>query len=314
MSAPFTVNPALTGLAIAYRNNALIADSVLPRVPVGTKEFIYHEMPIGDAFTVPNTLVGRKGAPSQVEFGMVAVPGAVRDYGLEDTIPSDDIAQAAAMRAQGASFDPEAVAVQNLTDLVALDREVRVAARVFAAATYPVAQRLTLSGTSQWSDDASNPISAIGDALDVPVMRPNTAVLGRRTWTRLRRNPAVVKAGSRSAGDSGQISRQEFLDMFELEELLVGEGWINTARPGQPAALARVWGNHAALIRRDLLATAAGQRASFGMTAQWGTRVAMTRPDADVGLRGGVRVRSGESLAELITASRLGFFFENAVA
>jgi hypothetical protein len=314
MTAAFTVNPALTGLAISYRNPRLIADSVLPRVPVGTKEYKYHELPIGDAFTVPNTLVGRKGAPNQVEFGMVERSGMVRDYGLEDAIPADDIAQAAAMRAQGASFDPEAVAVQNLMDLVLLDREIRVAARVFAAGTYPVGNRVVLAGASQWSDPASNPITAIGDALDVPVMRPNVAIFGRRAWTRTRRNPALVKAASRSAGDSGQVTREEFRDMFELDEVLVGEGFVNAARPGQAATLARVWGNHCALIRRDMLATTAGQRATFGITAQWGARVAMTEPDMNVGLRGGVLVRAGESVDEQITASRLGFFFENAVA
>jgi hypothetical protein len=314
MSAPFTVNPALTGLAIAYRNGAMIADSVLPRVPVATKDFKWHELPLADTITVPNTLVGRKGAPRQVEFGMVERSGSVSDYGLDDAIPNDDVAQAAAMRSQGASFDPKATAVQNLTDLVLLDREVRTAGLVFAAATYPATNRTVLAGASQWSDPTSNPISAISDALDTVFMRPNVAVFGRRTWSRMRRNPALVKAANRSSGDSGQITREEFREMFELDEVLVGEGWVNAARPGQAASAVRVWGNHAAFIRRDPLATTAGQRATFGMTAQWGTRVASERPDGSIGLRGGVMVRSGESVAELITGASLGFFFENAVA
>jgi hypothetical protein len=314
MTAAFTVNPALTGIAMAYRNAAMIADAVLPRLPVGTKEFLFHELPMAEAITVPNTLVGRKSAPRQVEFGMVPKTGMALDYGLDDVVPNDDITQAAAMRAMGAVFDPKATAVQNLTDLVGLDREIRVANKVFSAGTYSTSNRVLLSGTSQWSDPLSAPITAITDALDVPMMRPNVAVLGQTTWTKLRRNPALVKAANKSAGDSGIISQDEFKEMFELEELLIGSGWVNIAKPGQPPVRARVWGRHAAFIHRDKLATASGQRATFGFTGQFGGKVVGERPDGDVGLRGSIRVRSGETVAEVISAPDLGFFFENAVA
>lgn len=314
MTAAFTVNPSLSGIAMAYRNAAMIADMVLPRLPVGTKEFLYHELPIADAITVPNTLVGRKSAPRQVEFGMVPKTGMAQDYGLDDAVPNDDIAQAAAMRAKGVVYDPKATAVQNLTDLVGLDREVRVAGRVFAPATYSATNRVVLAGASQWSDPLSAPITAISDALDVPMMRPNVAILGQTTWTKLRRNPALVKAANKSAGDSGMISRDEFKEMFELEDLLVGQGWVNIAKPGQAAVRARVWGRHAAFIYRDKLATASGQRATFGFTGQFGGKVVGEAPAGNIGLRGSILVRSGETVAEVISAPDLGYFFENAVS
>lgn len=313
MTAAYTVNPALTGMVIAYRNRRLIADDVMPRVPVGTKDFKYHELPLADAFTVPKTLVGRKGTPLKVEFGMVERTGSVDDHGLSDDVPQDDITQAQAMRQQGASFDPMATAAMNVADLIALGREARVAARVFSPASYLASQRVVLSGTSQWSDPASNPITAITDALDVPIIRPNVCVMGRTAWTKTSRNPALVKAANRSSGDSGMITRAEFAEMFELEEVLVGESFINTARPGQAAAMARAWGPHVSFFHRDTLAGTGAGRATFGITAQWGNRVAKTKYDDTIGLRGAQNVLVGESVAELITGSPLGFFFENAV-
>jgi hypothetical protein len=313
MSAAFPVNPSLTAIAIAYRNTKLIADEVLPRMPVATKEFIYQELPMGDAITVPNTLVGRKSEPNQVEMGLIARTAMCLDYGLDDFIPVDDVTQAAAMRAQGGVFDPKATAVQNLTDIVMLDREVRVANRVFAAATYPVSNRTLLAGASQWSDPLSNPITAISSALDVPLMRPNTAILGQETWTKLRRNPAMVKAANRSAGDSGMITRAEFMEIFELDELLVGSGFVNIAKPGQLVVTSRVWGKHAALIYKDKLATASGSRSLFGFSGQFGTKISGEMPEPNIGLRGSVRVRSGETLAEVISAPSLAYYFENAV-
>jgi hypothetical protein len=314
MTAAYTVNPPLTGIAIAYRNAVLIADMVLPRLPVGTKEFKYNELPMSDAITVTNTLVGRKSAPRQVEFGMIEKTGAVNDYGLTDGVPTDDITQAAAMRAQGGVFDPKATAVQNLTDIVALDREVRVAGIVFNAATYPVGNRVVLAGASQWDNALSNPISAITDALDLPMMRPNICVIGRVAWSKTRRNPALVKAANRSAGDSGMLTKQEFIDMFELEDMFIGEGFVNIARPGQPTVLSRVWGKHCAFFYRDKLATPAGGRATFGFTAQFGGKVVGERPNGDIGLRGGVEVKSGESTGEVISAPNLGYYFENCVS
>lgn len=314
MTAAFTVNPILTGLAIAYTNAEMIADGVLPRQPVGTKEFKFNEMPISDAITITNTLVGRKSAPRQVEFGMVERTGDVKDYGLTDGVPNDDIDQAAAMRATSGVFDPKATAVQNLTDLVALDREVRVANIVFNPLTYPVGNRVVLSGSSQWSDPLSNPITVISDALDVPMMRPNVCVIGRVAWTKLRRNPAMVKAANKSAGDSGMITKQDFMDMFELTEMYIGEGFVNIARPGQAPVLTRVWGRNCLFFRRDKLATPKGGRATFGFTAQFGGKVVGERPNGDIGLRGGVEVKSGESVGEIISAPNLAFFFENCVA
>ncbi|SUB36576.1 Uncharacterised protein [Pasteurella multocida] len=49
-------------------------------------------------------------------------------------------------------------------------------------------------------------------------------------------------------------------------------------------------------------------------TAQFGTREVREIEDKDMGYRGGVRVRVGESVKELITAPDLGYFFENVIA
>ena len=78
-------------------------------------------------------------------------------------------------------------------------------------------------------------------------------------------------------------------------------------------SLIRAWGPHAAFIYRDRLADTQNGT-TFGFTAQWGGRISGSQFDGDIGLRGGQRVRVGESVKELITAPDLGYFFENAVA
>ncbi len=52
---------------------------------------------------------------------------------------------------------------------------------------------------------------------------------------------------------------------------------------------------------------------TFGFTAEWGGRIAGQWEDKNIGLRGGQRVRVGESVKELIIASQAGYFIEDAV-
>lgn len=310
-TAPFPVNAVQTGITLAYRNNTLIADNVLPRVPVAAQEFTWNEFSTAERFTIPETLVGRKGQPNELEFGFEEKASSVKDYGLDDVIPNDDITQAAA----GATgYNPVGHATEALTDLILLDREKRVSDLVFSDATYATGFKETLAGTDQWSDyDNSNPRAQLLDVMDKPLIRPNILVLGQATWTKMRQHPALVSSILGNSGQQGTITRQQLAELLEIEEVIVGQGWVNIAKPNKAPQMTRIWGNHAALLHRNRLANT--QRgATFGLTAQWQNRIAGQLPEPKVGLRGGVRVRVGESVKELVIANELGYFFKNAVA
>lgn len=306
---PFPINPQLTAIAIAYKNPdvALIADLVLPRTPTA-QEFKYLKYDLAAGFTVPETRVGRKSLPNEVDLSCTEVLDKVLDYGLDDIVPNEDI------EADNQGIDPLGTATAWLTNLVNLARELRVANLVFNTASYAAGQYTTLAGGSQWSDTVnSDPVAAIGDALDVPIMRPNIATFGQQTWTKLRRHPKIVQAIKNTNQGAGMVSREEFAEFFELQEVLIGQGLANTAKRGQAASMQRVWGKHASFFYRD---RAAGpqQGVTFGMTAAWGKKIAGNIPEPKIGLTGSERVRAGERVKEIITAPDVGYFFQNAVA
>lgn len=311
-AAPFPVTPELQAISLAYRNNALIADQVLPRVPVGLQAFKYMSYPKGQTMTVVETRVGRKGTPNQVEFTGDEVTASTNDEALDDGVPNADIELA---RAQGLP-DPLGRAVEGLTDLIALKREVRAASLVFTAGNYAASNKTTLAGNSQWSDYAvghSDPIDDIVTGLDSCIMRPNIAVMGQAVSSKLRRHPAILKAFNGTTGDTGMVPLAYLKDLFELEDIYVGQGWVNTAKKGQAVALSRVWGNSCALLYRNKQADT--QRGvTFGFTAQFGTRIAGSEYDGDIGMRGGQKVRVGESVKELLMANDLGYLIADAVA
>lgn len=305
--APFPIVAALAAIAIAYRNRRLIADDVMPRSPVGKQEFRYKLFELEDRFTVPDTRVGRRGVPSRVSFGYTEKTASTEDYGLEDAIPQADIDNAAE------GYSPVNHATESLTDLVLLDREVRVATITTSDANYAGSQVQALSSAQQFSNEDASPIEVITDALDTPVMRPNVAVIGRQGYSALSMHPDIVKAAHGNSGDKGKATRAAIAELFELDDIFVGEGFVNIAKPGQAPVMTRVWGNTMSLLYRDQLATPQGMRATWGFTAQWGNRIAGQWEDKNVGLRGGQVVRVGESVREVVSAPDMGFLLQNVV-
>jgi hypothetical protein len=306
---PFPVDARLTAIALAYRNPdiALIADEVLPPTPTSA-EFKWLRYDLANGFTVPDVKVGRKSFPTEVEFSATEQADKVVDFALGDFIPNEDIDD------DNQGVDPRGTSVAYLTNLLKLAREIRAAALVFNSASYVAANRVTLSGTSQWSDQTnSDPVAAIGDALDVPIYRPNIAVFGQAAWTKTRRHPKLVQAIKGTNQGAGMVSRMEFADFFELSNVYVGAGFVNTAKKGQTVATSRVWGKHAAFLYRD---RAAGPQAgvTFGFTAQAGSMMSGSIPEPKRGYNGGEEVRVGHRCKEIVCATDLGYWFENAVA
>ena len=309
MKRPLPVDARLTAIALAFRNPDvnLIGDMVLPRTPTDA-EFKWLRHDLAQGYTVPDTKVGRKSVPNEVEFTGAEVSDSVDDHGLDDIVPNADIND------DNQGVDPLGKATMYTTSLVQLSREVRVAAKVFATGSYVAGNQQTLAGVSQWSDFAnSNPVDAILAALDVPVMRPNIGTFGQQTWTKLRQHPKVVQAIKGTDQGAGAVTRREFADFFELQEIYIGAGFINTAKKGQAVALSRCWGKHAAFTYRDR--TAGPQNGmTYGFTAQAAPLQTALIDAPSVGVEGAKRVRVYERVKEIVCAPELGYFFQNAIA
>lgn len=300
MNRPYPNDPRLTGIAIAFRNQEMIADRVMPRVPVPKTTFKWEEYDFAEGVTVPETMVGRKGRPTEVEFTGTERDGSVNDHGLDDVIPNDDINDLPA----GSSFDPVGQATEGLTNLIALRREIRVASIATTGGNFNHSD--TLTGTDQFDDAASDPGALILDAISTPLARPNVGITSLKVMNVLRRHPKIVSALNGSGSTNGMVTRAAVAEYFELEEILVGAGWMNTAKPGQTPVYARVWANNFTLIRRAPIVARKGEP-SWGFTAEFGTRVAKQIPEPKTGLRGAVRVRVGESVGEIVQSKEAAY-------
>jgi len=311
--APFPVNPQLTAIALSYRNTELVADRVFPRI-AAHDEFRYTKWTQSEGFTVPDLKIGRKSEANEVEFGGVEVVDSCVDYGLRDAVPVADM-----RKAEGTKFDPMGTATMGITRLVDLAREIRCANLAFTAGNYATAYKSTLSGTGQWSDYTnSNPISAILSALDAMLMRANKIVMGQAVWTILRQHPKVVEAvkatGAGGVNAAGVVARQAVADVLEVQEIIVGTGWQNTAAKGLAATMTRVWGKHCALMYTEPVA-GTQNATTFGFTAEaGGGKRVRTWFDDKRGADGSEVIQLVDTVKEVMPAPDLGFLFTNAVA
>ncbi len=310
--APFPVDAQLQGISIAFRNKELIADELFPRVPVGSESFKYNSFPKGTFFNAPDNRVGRTSAPNRVELGFSQTSNSTEDYGLDDVVPIKDVREAAA---QGLA-NPVNAAVEFLASLNANRRELRASTLAFDPAQYAANNKLALAGNDRWdqyTQAESNPLADIEDSLEAMIMRPNVAVIGSKAYSKLARHPVIVKAYNGTTGDSGKVPKQFLQDLFELQEIFVGRAFVNTAKPGQAAVLSRVWGNHMLLVYRDKTADT-NRGMTFGVTAQRGTKITGQQEDKNVGLEGGVIVRDGEKVKELIVSADCGFLLQDVIS
>lgn len=311
--APFPVNPQLTAIALSYRNSELIADKVFPRV-AAHDEFRYTKFTQSEGFTVPDVKIGRKSEANEVEFGGTEVTDSTVDYGLRDAVPLADM-----RKAENTKFDPMGNAAMGITRLVDLARELRCATLAFTAGNYATAYKATLSGTGQWSDYTnSNPVSAILTALDAMLMRANKIVMGQAVWTIFRQHPKVVESvkatGAGGVNAAGVVVRQAVADLLEVQEIIVGTGWQNTAAKGATPTFARVWGKHCALIYTEPVFGTEGVT-TFGFTAEaGGGKRVRDWFDAERGADGSQVVQLVDTVKEVMPATDLGYLFTNAVA
>ncbi len=303
---PFPVDAVYSGISLAYRNNAYIADQVLPRTKVGKHSFKYRVFGKDQYLTLPDTAVSRKGIPAQVELTFSEATESVVDYGLDDVVPYDDVADAPE------GYDPQKRAVEYLTELIMLSREVRTANLVFNDSTYSTGHKTTLTGASQFSHADSNPIATIKAGLDKCFIRPNTIVIGREVFSVLSTHPKIVQAFYPNSAGNGIVNAQQLAQMFEVENVLVGNAWVNGSKRGATPSLSRAWGKHMAMLYINKMAST-NDMPTFGLTAEYGNRVSGVLPDPRSGLRGANIVRVGESLKELVICPELGYFIKNAV-
>lgn len=304
------VDSVLTNLSVQYRNEDMIWREVMPEIKVTKRSDIYWKYAKENAYRIYDDKIGPKSMANEIDFAVSTDNYSVKDHALADWVTQEEIDNA------DSPLAPESDANDFLNQCLDVAQEQRVSGLVFAAATYPVGNKVTLSGTGQWGQSADNPIADVLTAVEGCFMRANTLVFGLETWLIYRRLPEVLDAIKSVAGTSvqgGLASPQAVANLFDVDRVLIGRSRYITTKEGQAATYARLWGKHMAALH--VKPGQAGVRSiTFGKTFTETPRLTMRKLDEKRGLKGAHYIKTGWNSDEKIVASDLGYFIENAVA
>lgn len=297
------VDPVLSNVSVAYKNDSYISELLMPVFPVAKQTGKFYKY--DKSSLRRNKTLRAPGSPAnEVEYGLTTAAFICEDHALKEKIPFEVIDQA------DAALNPEMDATESVTEMLLVDKEVALATRM--ADTGVISQNVTLSGTDQWSDYTnSDPFNDIRTGINAVQAatgkRPNTLVFGQVTWNVLVDHPDIVERIKYSM--AGAVTPDLVARLFDVEKVLIGSALQNTAKEGQTDALGYIWGKHAWAV---YIAPAPRlKQVTFGYHFSYKTREAEKWDDGDAKAR---FVRVHDNYDAEIVAAEACYLIKNAVA
>lgn len=263
-AAARVIDPVLTTVAQGYKNTELVGGTLFPTVSVGQRggkiiAFGKEAFMQYDTARAPGTAVKR------IQIGYGSQTYAIVDHALSALVPRE--LQEEAQAVPGVNL--AAASIRTVQDTLALRLEIEQAVIATTAATYSATNKVTLAGTSQWSDlttGVSDPIANIEtakEAIRTAVGRmPNTVVMGPLVMKSLRQHPKIIDRVKYTGRD---VPTPELLaSLFGVQRVVVGESITAT----DAGVTSDVWGKFVVVAYTEMAGISEMGRPTFGYTYQ----------------------------------------------
>lgn len=297
------IDPALSDLSIAYKNDSYLSEILFPTVNVAKQSGKYYKFDKAN-LRRNKSLRAPGGKANEVGFGLSTGSFITEDHALKEKIPFEVIDQAEN------ALNPEMDAAENVTEMLMVDKEAAIATMLTDTGT--VTQNVTLSGTDQWSDfDNSDPFDDITTGINTVQAaigkRPNTIVMGQAVFNKLILHPDVLERIKYTSGTS--VTADMLARLFNVTRVLVGAAVYNSAVEGQTDALSYIWGKH--VVIAYTAESPKLKQVALGFTMVYGKRVVKKWDEVDEDSR---YVRVNENYAQELVAAEAAYLIKNAVA
>ena len=306
------INPVLTSIAQGFKQNSPVGQILFPQVDVAQRAGNIITFGREDFMQYTGLVRAPGGATKRVQFGYAGSAYALVDYSLEGSLPIETQQEAQAS-ANGFSIDMAEVTLRKTMGIMDLRLEIAQAALSTTLGNYPANNRVTLSGTAQWSDysGVSSPAAVIETGKEQirasTGKRPNVLVLGPVTFARLRQHPQVrdyIKYANREVATPAILA-----EFFGVSQVVVGDG-IQATDAG---VFSDVWGRHAILAYTETDTLANMGAPTFGYTYNLSGYPLVEEPYYDRNSKTWYFPVT-RSEAPVIAGSSAGYFIQNAVA
>jgi hypothetical protein len=297
------VDAVLSGVSIRYSNEEMIADQVMPVIPVKKESDKYYTYT--RAWRLPQSQRAAGAEANEVEWNVDTDTYSTEEYALKDLIP-DRVRDNA-----DNPLDMDVDTTENLTELITLGREKRVADVAFAAGTYGT-QTSALAGANRWDDYAgSDPIGDVRDAKATvhaaSGKMPNVMVVGYQVHLKLLDHPDILERIKYT--QKGIITADILAAVFEVDRYLIGKALYDSSQEGGSENLGYVWGKNVALLYAE--PSPGLKKVSFGY--QFQSRGFRTKKWREEG-RDGDFIEAGEVKDEKVVAASCGYLYTTVIS
>lgn len=271
------IDPVLSNVARGYKNAQLVGGFLFPTVQVAQRagkviQFGKESFRLYDTARAPGTAVKR------VSIGYGNQNFSLVDHSLAAIVPQELLEEASAVP----GVDLAAASMQTVLASMSVRLEYEQAQLATNAANYAASNKITLSGTDQFNDPASDPVAVILDAReDVRAktgVYPNTLEIPAQVFSVLKRHPKIIDRIKYTGRDVPTV--ELLASLFEVDRVVIGSAVISDAA----GALSDIWGKSVVLAYTDISGVNNMGSPSFGYTYQLnGYMVASPgRWDADI--------------------------------
>jgi hypothetical protein len=316
------IDRALTNMSVAYMQDeaSFISDRVFPRIPVKKQSDVYFVYNKGDFFRDEAKVRG--GATESVggEYGVEAAdPYYCKVHSFHKDVTEQD----------RANYDEPLNADQDATDFVTqkmlIKREVVWASKYFKAGIWSkeiagVAANPQVTEAVKFNLSTSDPITVITNQAvamaAVTGFKPNTLVLSPYVFYALKNHEDILDRIKYT--QKGIVTADLLATLFEVDNVFVAWGVVNSANQGAADAIDFIMGKHALLCYVN--PKPAIKKPSAGYIFTWtgfegagayGNRVVRIPMDM-LGI-GTERIEGEVAFDAKIIASDLGVFFKDIV-
>lgn len=304
----YPINEATTKIVTAYDNEDYIADKVCPFTgPVDSMLFNWHEFPIGDTITPEDDTVGHRSDLNEVDLGGTKQTSSIEDHGLKGQVPYAEVKSAA---------DPQKIVQRQslvLRGKIALNREIRVANKVFNPDNYAAANVLAIgSDADRISDPKSNALALIRDHAADMLVNANTLTLNSKVWEFLLKNESIQKAVFGKVGQMPSI--EQVAQALGLKTINIAKANMRVNNAKGSLNVGKVWGDHLGLSYQEAITNK--DTFTHMATVPFETKdgiIAGDKFDPEAGARGAYKYRVVQSVQEIVIAPEAGALITDVI-
>lgn len=302
------IDPVLSSVAQGYKNNDYVGGALFPTAPVkqrGGKIIAFGK----EDFMLYNTARSPGANTKRVQFGYSGSSYALESHSLEGVLPIENEQEADAVP----GIDMGSLTVNKTQNIISLRLEKQQADIARTAASYPAGNKVTLSGTGQWSDfsGTSDPVKDIETAKEAVRVktgkRPNTIVMGAAVFAMLKQHPKIIDRMKYTGRD---VATKEMLaSLFDVATVEVGDA----VYADDAGTFSDVWGKDVVLAYTVVGSVADRGEPSYGYTYQLEGYAIAEEPYLDRSAKSWIYPVTDE-VAPVIAGATAGYLITNAVA